>query len=172
MHNPRNFILKIHIKTRHRDRIGMLNTISDKVSDFFKQLTTLEFTEKTSTISIEIACAVLLCEVMRADNHFDKAEQLTVKELMLTHFTLSKDEVEQTIQQAKLNSEESNDIYTYTTIINQEFNIDEKIILVKSLWQLALADGEIAPIEQHIIRKIADLLHLRHSEYISTKPKI
>ena len=142
----------------------------NKISDFFKQLTALEFTETTSAVSIEIACAVLLCEVMRADNHFDETEQFAVRNLMLTHFTLSKEEVEQTIQKAVHSSEESNDIYTYTTIINQQFNIDEKIMLVKSLWQLALADGEIAAIEQHIIRKIADLLHLRHSEYITTKP--
>ena len=37
------------------------------------------------------------------------------------------------------------------------------------LWQVAYADGELANIEEHIIRKIADLLHLRHSEYIATK---
>ncbi len=37
------------------------------------------------------------------------------------------------------------------------------------LWKVAYADGELASIEEHIIRKIADLLHLRHSEYIQTK---
>ena len=40
------------------------------------------------------------------------------------------------------------------------------------LCEVMLADGQLASIEEHIIRKIADLLHLRHSEYIQTKLNI
>ena len=42
--------------------------------------------------------------------------------------------------------------------------------MVRLLWKIAYADGELAAIEEHIIRKIADLLYLRQSEYIQTKP--
>ena len=44
--------------------------------------------------------------------------------------------------------------------------------MLELLWQGAYADGELSSIEEHIIRKIADLLHLRHSEYIQTKLNI
>ena len=44
--------------------------------------------------------------------------------------------------------------------------------MVSLLWQLAIADGEIASIEEHVIRKVADLLHLRHAEYIRAKDSI
>lgn len=44
--------------------------------------------------------------------------------------------------------------------------------MVELLWQVALADGELANIEEHIIRKIADLLHLNHTEYIQTKLRV
>jgi uncharacterized tellurite resistance protein B-like protein len=36
---------------------------------------------------------------------------------------------------------------------------------------MAYADGELASIEEHVIRKIGDLLQLRHAEYIQTKPR-
>ena len=54
-------------------------------------------------------------------------------------------------------------------IRDRYYSLDERIKIVTLLWKVAYADGELANIEEHIIRKIADLLHLRHSEYIATK---
>ena len=66
-------------------------------------------------------------------------------------------------------SENANDFYQFTSKLNQHYSLDDRIKIVTLLWQVAYADGELASIEEHIIRKIADLLHLRHSEYIATK---
>ena len=38
-----------------------------------------------------------------------------------------------------------------------------------ALWQVALADDYLDKYEESIIRKISDLIHLRHSEYIQCK---
>ena len=143
----------------------------NKVSDFFKRLNTMNENTANETISLEIACAVLLCEVMRADHHFDEKEQQALRKLLEEKFSLSSTEISEIITKALTHSENSNDLFTYTSLINQAYQVDQKIALVKQLWQLALADGNIAAVEHHTIRKIADLLHLRHSEYVSTKPK-
>ena len=142
----------------------------NKVNNFFKRLTNLETESVTPEISLEMAATVLLCEVMRADHHFDEKEQTALQQLLENKFQLSAQEVSEIIQQALSHSENSNDLYTYTSLINKSYPLSKKINLVKQLWQLALADGEIAAIEHHTIRKIADLLHLRHSEYVATKP--
>jgi uncharacterized tellurite resistance protein B-like protein len=141
----------------------------DKISQFFKSITEISNEEISQTVSLEIACAVLLCEIMRADQEFAEAEQNKLAELLSEHFQLSNLDVEQVIAQALDHSENSSDLYTYTSLINKHYVIEDKITLVNMLWQLADADGEIAAIESHTIRKIADLLHLRHSEYIATK---
>lgn len=144
----------------------------NKVSEFFKSLSVSNDDNVGKTISIEIACAVLLCEVMRADHHFDQTEQQALKRLLSEKFNLSNIEINEIITQALSHSDKTNDLFKYTSLINNTYQIEQKITLVKQLWQLALADGEIAAVEHHTIRKIADLLHLRHSEYISTKPII
>ena len=43
--------------------------------------------------------------------------------------------------------------------------------LTDSDWELinAYADGELEMHEAHLVRKVADLLHLRHHEYIGGK---
>ena len=146
-----------------------------KISSFFQSLAD-DLADNTGIknsdeVTIELACAVMLCEVMRADGHFDQQEQAKLALLLVEQFHLNEQEVKQIIDQALIQSEQATDFYRYTSKINQHFSIEQRVSIVKQLWKMAYADGELASIEEHVIRKIADLLHLRHSEYIQTKPR-
>ncbi len=146
-----------------------------KISSFFQSLAN-DLTENSAEqnseeVTIEVACAVLLCEVMRADGHFDQQEQAKLALLLVEQFNLNEDEIKQIIDQALIQSEQATDFYRYTSKINEHFTIEQRITVVKQLWNMAYADGDLASIEEHVIRKIADLLHLRHGEYIQTKPR-
>lgn len=141
----------------------------NKLKEFFTLLDGDKTTTNRGEISLEIACAVLLCEVMRADGVFTEQEQEKLKLLLNKQFSLSADEVLTILEQALILSENASDFYQFTSKINQYYSIEEKIKIVTLLWQVAYADGELANIEEHIIRKISDLLHLRHTEYIATK---
>jgi uncharacterized tellurite resistance protein B-like protein len=72
--------------------------------------------------------------------------------------------------QSKL--ENSIDYHQFTKALNQQLSIPEKLDLVESLWMMAAADGHIDAHENHLLRKIADLLHLRHSEISAIKDKV
>jgi len=145
------------------------NFMIEKISAFFKKISEANSVQQDDELTIEIACAVLLCEVVRADGNFDKQEELKLSSLLERQFSLEKDEVKSIVNKALLLSEHATDFYQFTSKLNQYYSIDERIKIVELLWVLAYADGELASIEEHIIRKIADLLHLRHSEYIQTK---
>ncbi len=139
-----------------------------KISSFFQNLTQ-DQEQADEQLSIEMACTVLLCEVMRADGHLDCEERLTLERLISEHFSLTHDEVKELINEASHISEHAIDFHQFTSKINSHYSPQEKIQIVKLLWQLAMADGNIASIEEHIIRRIADLLHLSHAEYIAAK---
>ncbi|MGB1198786.1 MAG: TerB family tellurite resistance protein [Thalassotalea sp.] len=140
-----------------------------KIKRFFTELADSTQPNTSNELSIEMASTVLLCEVMRADGKLDDEEIKLLSEQINHSFGLTQDEIAQLIQQAISTSEHATDFYRFTSKINQHYTINEKIEMVKHLWQLALADGEISAIEEHTIRKIADLLHLRQSEYIQAK---
>jgi len=146
-----------------------------KISSFFQSLandlTETSSEQNSAEVTIEVACAVLLCEVMRADGHFDQQEQAKLALLLVEQFNLNEEEVKQIIDQALIQSEQATDFYRYTSKINEHFTIEQRINVVKQLWNMAYADGDLASIEEHVIRKISDLLHLRHAEYIQTKPR-
>lgn len=139
-----------------------------KLSQFIKSLNAQDI-EDIEPLSLEVACAVLLCEVMRADGKLAEDEQNKLKEILSEQFKLTSDEIEEIIDKAIELSEHATDFYQFTSRINQDYQIEQRIKMVELLWQVAYADGHLASIEEHIIRKVADLLHLRHKEYILAK---
>ena len=141
----------------------------NKITDFFNHLLSSEDEQAQSSLSIEISCAVLLCEVMRADSVFTTKEQEELKHILTKQFNLTTDEVSTLLEQAIEISNNASDFYQFTAKLNQHYSLDDRIKIVALLWKVAYADGELVSIEEHIIRKISDLLHLRHSEYIATK---
>jgi len=141
----------------------------NKINQFFTQLFDDNTAKNKHVLPVEVACAVLLCEVMRADNVYTDQEQQKLTEILSEKFSLTADEVATVLTQAHYLSENASDFYQFTSHLNQHYSLKERINIVTLLWQVAYADGELDSIEEHIIRKIADLLHLRHSEYIATK---
>lgn len=141
----------------------------DKITDFFKQLNTPFQQDNSAAPSLEIACTVLLYEVMKADGALQESERLSLKNIISKHFNLKAAEINDIVKEAVRLSEDATDFYQFTTKINEHYPVEQKMKMLSYLWQLAYADGELASIEEHIIRKISDLLGLRHSEYIQTK---
>lgn len=140
-----------------------------KIKTFLNELANDNQDSSTNTLSIEMASTVLLCEVMRADGKLDENEMKQLSKLISQQFKLSQSEVAQLIKEAISTSENAIDFYQFTSKINTAYSIEQKIKMVKNLWLLALADGEVSAVEEHTIRRIADLLHLRQSEYIQAK---
>lgn len=141
----------------------------NKISTFFNSVFAENENSAKIELSLEVTCAVLLCEVMRADSVFTEQEQDELSTILTTHFNLTSVEVTSILAQAFELSENASDFYQFTSKLNQYYSLEQRIKIVTLLWKIAYADGELANIEEHIIRKIADLLHLRHSEFIATK---
>lgn len=139
-----------------------------KISFFFQSFGE-SGNQPVNEISLEIACSVLLCEVMLADGQLDNAEQQKLKDIISSQFHLTCDEVTEIIKHSLLLCENATDFYQFTSKINENYRPEQRVKMLELLWQVAYADGELASIEEHIIRKVADLLHLRHSEFIQTK---
>jgi len=141
----------------------------DKINAFIKNLQAPEQQQNTDEPSLEVACTVLLCEVMKADGVLQAEEKTSLKNFISTQFNINDDAINSILQVALKVSDNATDFYQFTTKINQHYTLEQRIEIINYLWKLAYVDGELASLEEHVIRKIADLLHLRHSEYIQTK---
>ena len=119
--------------------------------------------------ALRLAAAVLLVEVMRADPAVGPAERQAVRDALRRRFALPDDEVQQLLDLAEQEAKRSNDFFHFTSRINELCSQPDKVALVEAMWQVAYADGELDAGENHVISKVAGLLHVTHGEYIAAK---
>ena len=141
----------------------------NKIKEFFNKKT--QEAEDSSHSVLNIATAALLIEVMTIDGNMDQEEMDSVKSNLSTILELSDDEIQELIDLSQEEVSDATSLYQFTKEINANFELQQKLDLMTALWQVALADDYLDKYEESILRKIADLIHLRHSEYIECKTK-
>ncbi len=119
--------------------------------------------------TIEVATAALLVEVVRMDPEIEPAEREAVLRAVHSKFGLSGEEAEALVRLAEEEARAATDYYQFTSLINKRFSPAQKERVIEHMWRVAYADAELSAYEQHLVRKIADLLYVPHSAYIAAK---
>ncbi|MDF2177170.1 TerB family tellurite resistance protein [Aliiglaciecola sp. CAU 1673] len=118
---------------------------------------------------LDLAAAVLYCEIVRADNVLAEEERSMMVKLLKQQFALSTEQADTLVTQSSEKAEHSADLVSFTRQINAKCDVPQKIRILENLWHLAFADNHLDAHEEHLIRRIADLLHLPHSQFIKAK---
>jgi uncharacterized tellurite resistance protein B-like protein len=116
-----------------------------------------------------LAVAALLVEVLRADYDVAGEERRQVLASIRGILGLDEAQCEQLLTEAEHQVDHAHDLHQFTAAINRELAHDEKLRLVEQMWRVAQADATVHKYEEHIIRRIADLLHVSHREFIAAK---
>ncbi|MFT5451088.1 MAG: putative tellurite resistance protein B-like protein [Enterobacterales bacterium] len=145
-----------------------------KLKRFFELKLSIVKVESEQEIEhrIQLASAVLLLDVAQLDQQYSDSEREKIKQAIESKFSLSADDIQQLISMADLKSKEAIDYHQFTSLLNKEFTLQQKIKLIEFMWQVAFSDGELDPYEDHFIRKISDLLYLRQSELLSARERV
>ena len=120
---------------------------------------------------IELATAVLMIEISLADENIGDSEYKIIKNIFLEQFHLDEAEIDELISLAENEVDHAVSLHEFSETINNELSSREKIKIIENLWRVAYADTYLHKYEEYYIRKIADLLHVSHSDYIKTKLK-
>ena len=147
----------------------MMNKIKDLITRFS---TKEKITEESSSNLLDNACAALLVEIAFADKDFDETEKTSLKQTLIETYAIDESDIEEIIKDAEETVSESTSLYGYTRVVNDEFEYEDKLSLLKNLWKVAYADGNLDKYEEHLIRKISDLIHISHTDYINIKLEI
>ncbi|MDD5324310.1 MAG: TerB family tellurite resistance protein [Polaromonas sp.] len=145
----------------------MLSPLKNLLSQFFMSGGGQPSFDETH--ALQLATAVLLVEVMRSDANVTDAEHAAITTALRARFSLSDDELAQLLAHAEQAAQSANDYFHFTSTMNEQFTQAQKIQVVEYMWQVAYADGQLDANENHLISKIAGLLHVTHGEYIAAK---
>ncbi len=126
-------------------------------------------TTPDEAVSVAQAAAMLLLEVAWADHEIDDAELDAMRRTLKSLYLMEDAAFEALIRQARADHDASTGLFPFTRTLNDALTVEEKTALLTELWRLTRFSGERHHYEEHVIRKIADLLYLSHEDFIATK---
>lgn len=114
------------------------------------------------------ACALLL-EVSLADHAEDPEEIRRLQSAMGGAWGISAALFDELLVMARSHLAHSVSLYEHTRILNAELSYPEKIELIRQMWLVAYADRHLDHYEEHLIRRVSDLLYVEHRDFIHAK---
>ncbi len=115
------------------------------------------------------AAAVLLLELARADAEHHPAELATLRAGLASEFAVPEATLDALLADADAQAKASVSLFDFVQTLNRAMSQDEKRALLDLLWRVAYADGKIESNEEHLLRRLSDMLHLSHGDYIRAK---
>lgn len=144
------------------------------VRQFFKKyvVSSPENSNEVSEHSLQIATTALLVEMMRADSEINDDERNAITNSLQSRFGLSEVETTAIIKFAEDEIEKATGYYEFTSLINKGLSQEEKIAIIEQLWEIAFSDSLLDKYEEHMVRKIANLIHVSHKDFIDAKLRV
>lgn len=121
---------------------------------------------------LAMAGALLMLEVASADFELADSERSVLRERMRRHFAGSAADLDELIDEAMQEHDLIVSVHQQVDLINDRYDADDKRALIRDMWKLAYADGQLHHYEEAVIRRLADLLYVPHSDFIRTKLEV
>ena len=135
---------------------------------FFKKKKDI-LVDKSEKFEIELTATILAYEIARSDGDISKSElDLLLNEVkkITSKVKKSQDEILEIIETYSKNSVS---FYEFIEDINKDYSKEEKLSLIKYLWDVAYADNILEVSEERLIRRIADLIKIKDVEVLKLK---
>lgn len=120
---------------------------------------------------VRVAVAALLQKMAAADFSQHPSEQDELREGVRRFLDLQAEEAAELLEDGRREAAESVSLYDFTEVLHRELDLEQKVEVVELLWQVAYCDGAIHPQEEHLVRKVAALLHVPHDRFIGAKQR-
>lgn len=121
---------------------------------------------------LRVATAALLVEMSRADFNEDEVERATAQNVLSEHFNLDVDEAAELLGLGDKRADSAVSLHEFTSLLHEHLPPEDKHRIVEMLWYVALADDRLDKHEEHLVRKVAGLLYVSHSDLMRLKHQV
>lgn len=122
--------------------------------------------------AIRLATAGLLVEVAQADSTFKPEEEVRLVAHLKDAFHLSDAEARSLVEAAHEEREQTIDHFAFTHLVRRNTEFDQRLEIVRVMWRIVLADGQLSQHEEYLVRKLAELLGIEHRFMIEAKLEV
>ena len=124
---------------------------------------------ESGNLKTDLASACLLIEVMKSDHELDDREAAEFIEILQKQLDISDEDLADLVTLAEAEAKQATSLYEFTSLINAGYDYENKLALIENMWRVAYADERLDKYEEHLIRKISDLIYVSHRDFIRTK---
>ncbi|MBQ0831579.1 TerB family tellurite resistance protein [Marinobacter sp.] len=124
---------------------------------------------KPDARQLAIAATALMVQLSQVDNDEDERELQAIVDCAVNAQQVTREEAKEILNSALEKAADATSLYEFTEQINESLDQEGKQALLENIWLVALADNRIDKYEEHLIRRIADLLHLNHREFMQAR---
>jgi uncharacterized tellurite resistance protein B-like protein len=110
---------------------------------------------------LHVAACALLLELAHADDEFTRTERDHIEAVARRHLGLDEETARELLALAEEERRAAVDLYQFTSLIRENYDLGQKTLLAEIMWGVVLADGRIEQHEGHLLRRIASLLDLK-----------
>lgn len=121
---------------------------------------------------LRLATAALLLEMARADREESAEERRTAGRVLARYFSIERAAAETLLKRADECLAHSVSLYEFTRVLNDTLTPEQRRQVVQGVAEVAAADGHFDKHEQHLLSKLAELLHLRRAEYATIRASV
>lgn len=125
--------------------------------------------ETRPEMAIDLATAVLMIEVSRADFEQDELELQHIRQLLMSHLSLGAQEIDDLLENAHAEADSLVSLQHITRLMNEKLDQQGKVRVIQLMWKVAFADGEKHHYEEHLLRQVAELLYVSHADFIRAR---
>jgi len=119
--------------------------------------------------ALRTATVALLMEVARADHRVEDEERQAIQRIIERYYSVSAERAREIAAAAESHANDMTSLHPVTRLITSECSLDERIAIVRLLWEVTFSDGHVDKHEEHLVRKVADLLYVPHNQFIRTR---
>ena len=106
---------------------------------------------------------------MKADHELDDREKSELVSLLQSSLHIQEEDIQELTRLAQEEADQATSLYEFTRLINDEYSYSQKLQLVQDMWRIAFSDEQIDMYEEHLIRKVSDLIYVSHTDFIKAK---
>jgi uncharacterized tellurite resistance protein B-like protein len=121
---------------------------------------------------LRLATAALLLEMARADREETPEEREAARAMLERHFSIERQAAEALLARADQSLHHAVSLFEFTRVLNDTLTPEERVAVVRMVAEVAATDGHFDKHEQHLLSKLADLLHLRRAEYANIRASV
>ena len=150
--------------------VAAIRSFADAIRSFADAIApSAETIAQREALALRRACCGLLIEVARLNSEHIKRKRETVAQALAETFAMPPDETAALIAAVGGKANRYTSYYDPVALINKLWLPPQKARLIEQLWRVAMADGRLDMYEEHLVRKLADLLYVAHADFILAK---